>query len=179
MVVALFLRSYQNLMAGFAKDVFLVDEQGLGNMLALAGVGALIAAIVFAIRGKTEGLTQVFVFGIGIAAIALLVFVSNTYITSALVTVTFVGGLIVATEMSAQTLVQNMVADEYRARIISINLAITVGSPAFGAFAIGWFAEFVGFQVALGFSALVALVATIIFGKRILAERLLIESKPT
>ena len=49
LVVALFLRSYQNLMAGFAKDVFLMDEKGLGNMLALAGAGALFAAIAFAI----------------------------------------------------------------------------------------------------------------------------------
>ena len=173
--VALFLRSYQNLMAGLAKDVFQLDEQGLGNMLALSGSGALFAAVIFAIRGKTEGLTQVFVCGIAMSAFALLVFVSNTYIASALVAVTFIGGLIVATEMSAQTLVQNIVTDEYRARIISINLAIAVGSPAFGTFVIGWFAEIVGLRMALGTSALTALIAVIFFGRKLLAARAEVE----
>ena len=110
-------------------------------------------------------------------AVALLVFVSNTHITSALVTVTFIGGLIVATEMSAQTLVQNIVADEYRARVISINLAVTVGSPAFGTFAIGWFAEIVGLQMALGISAIIALIAVIFFGRKLLAARAEVEAK--
>ena len=175
--VALFLRSYQNLMAGFAKDVFQLDEQGLGNMLALSGVGALFAAVIFAIRGKTEGLTRVFICGIATSAFALLVFVSNTYIASALVAVTFIGGLIVATEMSAQTLIQNIVADEFRARIISINLAIAVGSPAFGTFAIGWFAEIVGLQMALGASAIIALIAVMFFGRKLLAAGAEVEGK--
>jgi MFS family permease len=175
--VALFLRSYQNLMAGFAKEVFHLDEQGLGNMLALSGAGALFVAIILAIRGKTDGLTRVFICGIAMSAIALLVFVSNTHITSALVTVTFIGGLIVATELSAQTLVQNIVADEYRARVISISLAVTVGSPAFGTFAIGWFAEIVGLQIALGISAIIALIAVIIFGRKLLAARAEVEAK--
>ena len=102
---------------------------------------------------------------------------SNTYIASALVAVTFIGGLIVATEMSAQTLVQNIVADEFRARIISINLAIAVGSPAFGTFAIGWFAEIVGLQMALGASAIIALIAVMFFGRKLLAAGAEVEGK--
>ena len=42
--IALCLRSYQNLMAGFAEEVFRLDEQGLGNLLAASGIGALSAA---------------------------------------------------------------------------------------------------------------------------------------
>ena len=176
-VVALFLRSYQHLMAGFSKEVFKLDEQGLGNMLALSGAGALFAAVIFAIRGKTKGLTRVFIYGLALSSFALLVFVSNTYIASAYVTVIFIGGLIVATEMSAQTLVQNIVIDEYRARIISINLAIAVGMPAFGALVFGWFSEIVGLRMALGTSAITALIAAIFFGRKLMAAREEVEEK--
>ena len=78
--VATCLRSYQNLMAGLADSVFDLDEQGLGSLLAASGIGALIVALFFSIRGKIEGLTRIFVLGAAVTALALLVLVSNTHL---------------------------------------------------------------------------------------------------
>ena len=119
-----------------------MDEQGLGNLLAASGIGALSTALIFAIRGKTKGLTRVYVYGALLASSALLLFISNTLVPLALVILTFVGGLIVASDISAQTLIQNMVLDQYRARVISVTLAVSVGASAFGSRAIGWLGEF-------------------------------------
>ena len=115
--VALCLRSYQNLMAGFAEKVFQLDEQGLGNLLAASGIGALFAALIFAIRGRIQGLTRVYVYGAMLTATALMAFVSNTQVPLALVSITFVGGLVVATDISAQTLIQNMVLLEKNMKV--------------------------------------------------------------
>ena len=166
--IAVCLRSYQNLMAGFAEEVFLLDEQGLGNLLAASGIVAHSAALILSIRGKTSGLTRVYVFGAALTSLAVLSFVSNAHVQIALFTLVFVGGFSVATSLSAHTLIQNIVIDQYRARVISVNLAISVGGPAFGTLAIGWLAEFVGFQLALGVFAFVVIIAVVIFGPMIL-----------
>ena len=176
--VALCLRSYQNLMAGFAEEVFQLDEQGLGNLLAASGFGALLAALIFAIRGRIQGLTRVYVYGAMLTATALMAFVSNTQVPLALVSITFVGGLVVATEISAQTLIQNMVLDEYRARVISINLAVSLGASAFGTLAIGWLGELVGFQLALGAAAVTAIIIVALKGRRLLSQSAEIEAEP-
>ena len=105
-------------------------------------------------------------------------FVSNTQVPLALVSITFVGGLVVATEISAQTLIQNMVLDEYRARVISINLAVSLGASAFGTLAIGWLGELVGFQLALGAAAVTAIIIVALKGRRLLSQSAEIEAEP-
>ena len=174
--VSLCLRSYQNLMAGFAKEVFHLDEQGLGNLLAASGIGALSAALILSIRGRTEGLTRVYVFGAALTSIALLIFASTTGVYFAIITMVFVGVFAIATSLSSHTLIQNIVIDEYRARVISVNLAISVGGPAFGTLAIGWLAEFIGFQFALGISVSAALIIIIFMGPKILGQTAEIEA---
>jgi len=176
--VALCLRSYQNLMAGFAKEVFQLDEQGLGNLLAASGIGALGVALILAVRGKTKGLTRVYVYGGVLTGLSLLAFVSTTQVSLALLYLVFVGGLIVATDLSAQTLIQNIVTDEYRARVISIYLAIAVGGPAFGSLAVGWLAEFLGFQLALGAAAVIAVISVTLLGRILLFRSEEIEAEP-
>ena len=88
----------------------------------------------------------------------------------------FVGGLAIATSLSSHTLIQNIVIDDYRARVISVNLAISVGGPAFGTLAIGWLAEFLGFQLALGVSVCAALIVIILVGPKILTHSAKIEA---
>ena len=174
--VAFCLRSYQNLMAGFAEQVFQLDEHGLGNLMAASGIGALSAALILAVRGKVEGLTRIFVYGAMLTALALLVFVSNTQIHLALVTMALVGGFIVATSLGGQTLIQNIVEDEFRARVVSVHLAIVVGGSAFGTLGIGLLAEFVGFQTALGVMAVLALIVFTFKGRKLLSRSIDIEA---
>jgi len=175
--IALCLRPYQSLMAGFAKAVFQLDEQGLGNLLAASGVGALCTALIFAVRGKTNGLTRVYVYAALLASSALLLFVSNTLFPLALVSVIFVGGLIVASDISAQTLIQNMILDQYRARVISVTLAVSVGASAFGSLAIGWLGEFLGLRFALGAAAVTAIIIFILLGRPLLPHASEIETE--
>ena len=162
------LRSYQNLMAGFAENLFGLDEQGLGNLFAAKGVGALLVALLIARRGRTQGLTKVCAYGAGVAGVTVIIFVFSTYVPLVLLIAAILGGVVVATDLAIMTLIQNVVADQYRARVISIALAISVGIPAFGSFAIGFLAEFIGLKFAMGLSGLIVLIAALFIGKRIL-----------
>jgi len=176
-VIAMFLRSYQNLMAGLAENLFGLDEQGLGNMLAASGIGALTAAFIFSLRGKIRGLTKIFVFGTTLGAVAILGLVCSTNLTLALISIAILGGAMVGAGLGAQTLIQHMVLDEYRARVISVSVAISVGGPAFGTLLIGWVAELAGFQWALGGGAAVVLIILLLIGWKLLAEARAMEAE--
>ncbi len=167
--VAVCLRSYQNLMAGLADNVFGLDEQGLGRLLAASGIGALSVALFFSIRGKTDGLTRIFVLGAMVTALALIALVSNTDATLALISLAVAGGAMVGASIGAQTLIQHMVLDEYRARVTSMAVAISVGGPAFGTLLIGWLAELIGFRWALAAAAIAVLIVLLLIGWRLLS----------
>ncbi len=170
------LRSYQNLMAGFAESLFSLDEQGLGNLFAAKGVGALLVALFFARRGRTHGLTKVCTYGAGIGGVTIVLFVFSTYWPQVLLISAVLGGVVVATDLAIMTLIQNVVADEYRARVISIALAISVGIPAIGSLAIGFLAEYIGLQFAMSLSGFIVLIAALFIGVKILNNASGIES---
>ena len=86
--------------------------------------------------------------------------------------------MVVASDISAQTLIQNMVLDQYRARVISVTLAVSVGASAFGSLAIGWLGEFIGLQFALGTTAITAIIIFILLGRPLLPHSSEIETEP-
>ena len=88
------------------------------------------------------------------------------------------GGFIAAAEIGVLTIVQNIVIDEYRARVISIILAIVVGVPAFGSLALGWLADRVGFQVAQGVAVILALIFILPLGRILVSRSVELEAQP-
>ena len=79
-----------------------------------------------------------------------------------------VGGLLTAFAVAATTLVQSTVDNAYRGRVIAITLALYIGTPAIGAFALGWLAESLGFQSAIATGAGLALIIVIVLFRRAL-----------
>ncbi len=61
--------------------------------------------------------------------------------------------------VAAQTLVQNSVDQEFRARVSSLFLIFAYGLPALGAVIQGWIATQIGLHVALGAGAAMMFVA--------------------
>ncbi len=165
---AFFLRSYQNLMAGIAGELFNLDEQGLGTLFAAKGIGALFVALILARRGRTQGLTKVCAFGAGIGGCVLIVFVTSSYLPLTLALSAGLGGMVVATDLAIMTLIQNVVADEYRARVIGIALAISVGIPAIGSLAIGFLAEYTNLEFSMCLSAIIVVFASMFIGSKII-----------
>ena len=70
-----------------------------------------------------------------------------------------------------------MILDQYRARVISVTLAVSVGASAFGSLAIGWIGEFVGLRFALGAAAVTAIIIFILLGRPLLPHASEIETE--
>jgi MFS family permease len=168
---AFLLRPYIDLLPGFAFDVFEVGASGLGNLLAASAAGALIVSIGITVRGRAEGLTTLLVWGVALSAIAMVLFATTSNFWFGLAAMAIIGGFANGGAIAAFTLVQHVVDDSYRARVISVHLALSLGGAATGVLVLGAIAEFFGLQFTVAGGALLALVAVAIFGRPLMARR--------
>lgn len=174
---SLFLRPYTDLLPGFAFDIFERDAAGLGNLLAASAAGALIVSIVITVRGRATGLTNFLVWGLGLASISMVVFASTTNFWIGLAAMVIIGGFANGGAIAAFTLVQHVVDDAYRGRVISVHLALSLGGTAIGVLILGAIAEATGLQITVAGAALLTLALVAIFGRPLLARRAGIEEE--
>jgi MFS family permease len=161
LIASLLIRNYLDFLPGFSDRVFNRGKEGLATLTAVSGIGSMIFATFFAIRGRVQGLVSILcICQIG-ATIALMWFSLLGEFVIALLALSLVGGLLVSSSIAAQSLVQHTVINEYRARIISINISISIGTTALSAITIGWIAETFGLQTSIFGSGFLGLLATV------------------
>ena len=154
---SLLVRPVIELLPSIADKVFQAGPTGLSLMLSSIGVGAVGASLVLARRGQTQGLTRVLVwstFGTGICVAAAL---NAPSLRVGAVAFCFMGVFMLCGNVSAQTLVQNSVSSEMRARVLGLFIVFGHGLPALGALVQGWLATYFGLPAAVGGSAILML----------------------
>lgn len=129
---------YQTLVPVFARDVLDVGSVGYGLLSAAGGVGALIGAIGMAYFGRVTGQGLVlgaFAFGVGLVG-----FASSPWFALSLSLLVLVGFCNQVYMTTANTLLQSLVPDELRGRVMSIYLMdrglIPMGSLIAGGLAV-------------------------------------------
>jgi MFS family permease len=149
-----FIRPVIELMPGVSGQIFNAGPTGLALLLGSIGTGALLASLVLARRGEMHGLTRLLVLSTIVTGFMLMLAMQfqNIWIVSGFLVV--MGAFMLSGNVSAQTLVQNGVEPEYRARVMSLFIVCAYGLPALGAVLMGWVASYVGLQAAIGGSAL-------------------------
>ena len=161
-VVCLFGWSYSVLMPAFAQDVMHLGAHGYGILMAGSGIGALIAALTVASAGhmmptRVMALGGVWIFSI---ALALLAFTRNLYIGGALLTM--VGFGIVLYFSTSNTVLQSIVPDEMRGRVMGIWTLIFGGMIPLGSLQAGLLADWVGTPVTIAVGAGVCALAAFV-----------------
>jgi len=179
LTASLLLRHYLDFLPGFSGIVFKQGKEGLATLTAAAGIGAMIFSTFLAVRGRTKGLTNFLFVGQTISATALILFASTDNFMFALMALVLVGGLLNSAAVCIQSLIQHSVDDDYRARVISINVSLAVGAPAISAPIVGWIAEYYGLQLALSGSAALSLLILIPAGLILRKRRKKIEAEKT
>lgn len=157
--VAVALQPYMDLLPGFAADVFRQGSGGLAAMTSATGLGAMAAALWLARRGTTEGLTRVVTTSLLAGVAGLLAFTATDRLGVALPALVVVGFAFVAVGTSAQILIQNTVAIQLRARVMSVYGTIYLGGPALGALFLGWIASGLGLRPTVAGAAVVGYLA--------------------
>ncbi len=116
----------------FARDIFHLGETGYALMMSTAGAGAFTGALVLAYLGdfKRKGWTVLggsFAFGVSLIAFAL-----SQHLTASLVFLFAVGFSIVSSVGVVNTLLQQLVTDEMRGRVMSMFILSFIGTMPFG-----------------------------------------------
>lgn len=166
-LVSLMGMPYAVLMPIFADQILGGGSSTLGFLMGASGAGALIAALVLASRKSVFGLGRWVAFASGGFGAALILFsFSNVFWLSAVLLVPV--GFSMMTQMSSSnTLIQAMVPDELRGRVMSVYSMMFMGMAPLGAVSAGALAGLLGAPNTVALGGLVCIAGAIIFGLRL------------
>jgi len=143
-LVSLMGMPYSVLMPIFAKDVLHGGPGALGFLMGGSGVGALAGALYLASRRGVLGLGKMIPIGAGIFGLGLLVFALSRNFFWSLTLVTAVGFGQMVQLATSNTLLQTMVDDDRRGRVMGFFTAAFVGMAPIGSLLAGALASVIG-----------------------------------
>jgi MFS family permease len=170
-LVSLVAMPYAVLMPIFADRILHGGARGLGILMGSSGVGALVGALILASKDGVRGLGRWVAISCAGFGVSLIFFSwSRTFWLSTLLLVPV--GMTVMVQMAASnTLIQSMVPDQLRGRVMAVYSMMFMGMAPFGAFFAGAVADRVGAPLALSTGAVACVAGAAFFGRRLPALR--------
>ncbi|HTT68183.1 MAG TPA: MFS transporter [Gemmatimonadales bacterium] len=166
-VVSVFGFPFLVLMPVFARDVLRVGPSGLGFMSASVGVGAVIAALGLAMFGPRVGKGRILMWTGPIYGAALVSFAAAPAFALALPALALAGAAMILNNAVTNTLLQTIVPDALRGRVMGFYAFVFLGMAPFGAFQAGWLAEHLGAPMAVAVGGLVCGLSSLVIWRRV------------
>ncbi len=160
-VSSLFGLSYATLMPVYAADVLRVGERGLGWLSTSVGVGALAGSFVVAALGRFRRKGLLLTLGSFLFPGALLFFAYSRSLYLSLACLAVAGFGWVTQNATSNTLVQMLVTDELRGRVMSAYVLMFFGTSPFGSLLAGSLAQAIGPTMAVVIGAGVTLAFSV------------------
>jgi MFS family permease len=163
-VTSLTVRGVLEILPAIADGVFHRGAEGLGNMVAAGGAGALAAALINAFRqhrkwGEGIPLRAQLAIILGLLAITTLGVADNWTLAMVLVGICGFCGTMIGINMQAT--IQLTVDDDFRGRVMSLWMVTGIGTSALGALLLGTFADLIGLTQTLVGSGLIGIVLVV------------------
>jgi MFS family permease len=162
-VVSLMGMPYSVLMPIFADDILMGGPRALGLLMGFAGIGALLGALTLAGRQGVRGLGRWIMLACGGFGISLILFsLSRRFWLSTLLLIP--AGFSMMVQMaSSNTLIQSMVPDRLRGRVMAVYSMMFVGMAPFGALMAGVLANLLGAPATVAIGGAVCIAGAIVF----------------
>lgn len=170
-LVSLLGMPYTVLMPVFADRVLHVGASGLGVLLGAAGVGALAAAILLLTRRGVRGMGRWVAFSSAGFGASLILFSQVQVFWLAVVVLVCVGFSMIIQIASSNTLVQAMVPNELRGRVMAVYSMMFLGMAPLGALLAGWLAERMGAANTVAIGGAGCILSALVFSLRLPALR--------
>ncbi len=138
------LTPYQTLMPIFAAEIFSGDARTLGFLISGAGLGAIIGMFYLASRRDVRGLARWIVFAAALAGAAIIGFAYSRLLPLSLLLITVTGFGIIVMANSTSQILQTIVADDKRGRVMSFFVMAFLGMQPIGSLAAGALASWIG-----------------------------------
>jgi MFS family permease len=143
-LVSLMGYSYAVLLPVFAGQVLHGDARTLGWLTGASGVGALMSALSLAVRKSVVGLTRMVRIAAAMLGGALILFGLSHWLWLSLVLMMFVGFGLIQCASASNTIIQSLVTEDKRARVMSYYTMAFFGASPFGSLLAGVLAHRIG-----------------------------------
>ena len=158
---------YAVLMPIFADRILHRGANGLGILMGATGVGALIGALSLAFKRGLKGLSKwVMLSSAGFGATLILFGISKSFWLSVAMLVP-VGYCMMVQMASSNTLIQSMVPDRLRGRVMSVYSMMFMGMAPIGALGAGVVAHHLGAPLTVAIGGMTCMLGSAAFGIRL------------
>ena len=165
--VSLVAASYTLLMPVFAEDILHGGPRVYGYLMSATGMGALVGAIFLASRSRLKGLAEMIaiagvLYGAGFFALSF-----SNLLWIAWIIALVLGFSLMMQMASSNTIVQSLVEDQKRGRVLSLFVMARRGVESLGSLVFGAVASWVGTPGALMVGGAVCLLAVAAFATKL------------
>jgi MFS family permease len=165
---------YTVLMPVFAAQILHGGANTLGFLTGASGVGALIAALLLAMRKTVAGLGIWIASSAAIFGAALVAFAFSRSLMLSLLILPFAGFGMMEEMAATNTILQTIVEDDKRGRVMAYYAMAFQGIAPFGSLLAGVLADRIGPSDTLAIGGAVCIAAAIWFGLRLASLRVLV-----
>lgn len=161
-VLSIFGWSYSTLMPLIAKNIYHLNAQGLGYLYTATGLGSVLATFLVGAHSKRISRMTFILGGNIMFSISLLIFSFAPPFPVALILLFFMGMGLLSQAATMNTLIQTVVKNNLRGRVMSIYVLMFLGLAPLGNFEIGFLSENISVTFALCLNAGMVLLAGLI-----------------
>jgi MFS family permease len=155
----------------FAEKILQGGAETLGFLMAASGVGALFGGIYLATRQTVVGLGRLIAFGPTILGCGLIAFSLSRFLPLSLFSLLFVGLGTILQIAAGNTVLQTIVDDDKRGRIMSLYTMSFLGTIPFGNLLAGFLANHIGATNTLIIDGIACILGSIFFMRQLPALR--------
>ena len=165
---------YTVLMPMISSTILHGGAHTLGFLMTASGVGALAGALYLASRSSVLGLGRIMVLSTATFGVGLVVFSLSRTLWFALLALPFVGAGMMITMASTNTIIQTVVSEELRGRVMAFYTMAFLGTAPIGSLLAGVAADRIGPTATVRFGGVACIAAALWFASRLPALRLLV-----
>lgn len=166
-VISLMGMSYSVLMPVFAREILHGNSHTFGFLMGGSGLGALTGALYLASRRNAAGLEKLIpisaiFFGLGLIALS---FSRAFWLSLAMMIATGLGMMLVMA--SSNTVIQTIVDDNKRGRVMSFYAMAFMGTAPFGSLLSGGMAKIIGTPLTFAFGGAVCIMGALLYLRKL------------
>jgi MFS family permease len=162
-VLSLTAMPYTVLLPVFAGKVLHTDANGLGWLMAATGMGALAGALRIARRGTIRGLGRLIAGATLLFGVSLLALAASTALWFSIPVLLVVGYGMITGMAGCNTLLQSLVPDHLRGRVMSLYTLFFLGMAPIGSLMAGALAAHLGTPLTIAAGGIGAILGAILF----------------
>lgn len=158
----------------FATNILKGGADTLGFLMAATGLGALVAAVYLGSRSTILGLGRIISIAPAVFGVALIVFAQSQMLWLSLLAMFVMGGSLILQSTSSNTILQTIVDEDKRGRVMSLYAIAFISMVTFGNLLAGGLASRIGAPNTLALGGVICITGSLFFRRQLPALRELV-----